>query len=482
MATKKTTKPKASAYTKQIATRMDVVSFARLLATSLGNDRWFTEDLIKSTFKQSGPAGTVKKDTSKATKIPNLESDNKVMDSLLSIHDLLKKNYDDKLKSDEKKNQFRVEQSIERKKQNDDFINALGGIGGSTTTVVNNNTATKVKDDSDMGLLGELLESGKMLIDIAKFFMATPLGLGLLLGLSAMYMLYKDKNAEATTKGILNAGDISSGGTSIQEARSDEVNSRKAVVLREAHKKGIIKASWYEFAKQGKEENEYLKSIGFDDKTGLTQKDRDNGFNAVDEDGNPYLSKSRAKEMAKATSTDVVATPMAESAASAPASSSSSPVASAPASPSRSPAASAPASSSSSPVASAPASPSSSPAASAPASSSSSPVASAPASPSSSPAASVPAESSLSPSESVISEPATVPAQMSSPNITQKLDVVNNENLEMKLPQEPSDKGMMITNNEKTKGQKGSTKVALPSVRNSEETFQRMILNSTRVV
>ena len=83
MATKKTTRPKAAAYTKQIATRMDVVTFARLLATSLGNDRWFTEDVIKSAFKQSGPAGTVKKDTSKATKIPYLESDNKVMDSLL---------------------------------------------------------------------------------------------------------------------------------------------------------------------------------------------------------------------------------------------------------------------------------------------------------------------------------------------------------------------------------------------------------------
>jgi len=423
MATKKTTKPKASAYTKQLATRMDVVAFGRLLASSLGNDRWFTEDVIKSTFNQSGPAGTVKKDSAKATKIPNLESDSKVIESLLSIQSLLKKNYDDKLKSDEKKNQFRVEQNVERKKQNDDFIKALQGAGG-TSTVINNTTATKVKDDSENGLLGELLESGRMLIDIAKFFLATPLGLGLLLGLSTMYMLYKDKDAEGTTKGILNAGDISSGGTSIQEARSDEVNSRKAVVLREAHKKGIIKASWYEFDKQGKEEKEYLTSIGFDDKTGLTQKDRDNGFNAVDEDGNPYRSETRAKEMAKAVSPDVAAAPTAEPAVSAPA----------------------------------------------------------PASPSGSPAASVPAEASLSKGESVVSAPATMPAQVSSPNVTQKLDVVNNENLEMKLPQAPSDRGMMVTNNEKTQGQKGSTKTALPFVRNNEETFQRMILNSTRVV
>ena len=421
MATKKTTKPKASGYTKQIATRMDVVAFARLLATSLGNDRWFTEDVIKNTFNQSGPAGTVKKDSPKATKIPNLESDSKVMDSLLSIHDLLKKNYDDKLKSDEKKNQFRVEQSIERKKQNDDFIKALGGIGGGTT-VVNNTTATKVNDEGGDSLLGDLLGMGKTLLNIAKFFTG-PIGLALLAGTLTMAMLFRDEHPEETNKGIQNAGQTDGGlGSAIQEVRSDEVASRKAVVLREAHKKGIIKASWYEFDKQGKEEKEYLTSIGFDDKTGLTQKDRDNGFNAVDEDGNPYRSETRAKEMAKATSTDVTATPTSE------------------------------------------------------------PAASAPASPSSSPAASVPAESSLSKGESVVSTPAAMPAQMSSPNVAQKLDVVNNENLDIKLPQAPSDRGMIVTNNEKTQGQKGSTKSALPFVRNDEETFQRMILNSTRVV
>lgn len=422
MATKKTTKPKASGYTKQIATRMDVVAFARLLATSLGNDRWFTEDVIKSTFNQSGSSGNTIKNASKATKIPNLESDGKVMSSLSGIYDLLKKNYEDKLKSSEKKNQFMVEQSIERKKQNDDFIKALKSANGSST-IVNTDTATKVNDEGGDGLLGDLLGVAKMLISIGRFFMATPLGLGLLLGLSTMYMLFNDKDAEGTTKGILNAGQTDGGiGAAIQEVRSDEVASRKAVLLRDAYKNKLIKAGVFEFKKQGVEEKAYLTSIGFDDKTGLTQKDRDNGFNAVDEDGIPYRSETRAKEMAKATSTDVAATPTAE------------------------------------------------------------PAASAPASPSSSPAASVPAESSLSKGESVVSTPAAMPAQISSPNVAQKLDVVNNENLDIKLPQAPSDRGMIVTNNEKTQGQKGSTKSALPFVRNDEETFQRMILNSTRVV
>jgi hypothetical protein len=422
MATKKTTKPKASAYTKQIATRMDVVAFARLLTSSLGNDRWFTEDVIKNTFKQSGPAATAKKDTTKATKIPNLESDSKVMESLMSIHNLLKKNYEDKLKSDEKKNQFREEQSIERKKQNDEFLKALGNAGGGATTVVNNTTATKINDDSgDDGLLGDLLGVAKMLISIGKFFMATPLGLGLLLGLATMYMLFNDKDAEGTNKGILNAGQTDGGiGAAIQEVRSDEVASRKAVLLREAYKNKTIKAGMFDFKKQGVEEKAYLASIGFDDKTGLTQKDRDNGFNAVDEDGIPYRSETRAKQMAKAESPAVAESPTAE-----------------PAKPS-------------------PTSPSGS-------SSSSSPAA------------------SLSPGESVVSSP-SASAVESIPKVNQVFNTVQKENLDANIPESKEDPTSIINNNSVKSYAEGKGKIPMPSVRNQEPTFQSMILSSTRVV
>lgn len=431
MATKKTNKPKASNYTKQIATRMDVIFFAKLLAASLGNDRWLTENVIKDTFSKSGPEGTIKKDTvKKATKIPKLESEDKMINSLMSIHDLLKKNYDDKLKANEKKNQFMVEQSIERKKQNEEFIKALQSANGSSTIV--NTTATKINDDNSGGLLGDLLGVGKMLVDIGKFFMTTPLGLGLLLGLSTLYALWKDEHADETNKGIQNAGQTDGGlGSAIQESRADEVSSRKAVILREAHKNGIIKASWPDFKKQGQEEKDYLKSIGFDEKTGLTQKDRDNGYNAVDENGNPYFSKSRATETKQETNTEV-----------APASTSSP----------------------------------------APQSSNSELESLPTPTPSPSATSAAPTSTSLSSGESVVNAPPSAPAQIPSPNVSQKLDVVNDENLEMKLPQAPSDRGMIITNNEKTKGQKGSNRVPLPSVRNAEETFQRMILNSTRVV
>jgi hypothetical protein len=64
----------------------------------------------------------------------------------------------------------------------------------------------------------------------------------------------------------------------------------------------------------------------------------------------------------------------------------------------------------------------------------------------------------------------------------QKFNAVNSENLEMKLPQQPSDRGTTVTNIQKTQQRGGSSNLPIPGVRNDEPTFQRMILNSTRVV
>ena len=401
MATKKTTKPKASAYTKQLATRMDVVAFARLLATSLGNDRWFTEDIIENTFNQSGPAGTVKKDAPKATKIPNLESDSKVMESLLSIQNLLKKNYDDKLRSDEKKNQFRVEQSVERKKQNDDFIKALGNAGG-TSNIVNNTTATKVNDDSVdddvLGLFGlkSLGQTALKALGMLGAFAVGPVGLALLTAAAAGslgYFLYKvftdesgyeDPNSDLS-KGLKQAESV--GGLA---GVKDEMEKRKSLP---EYEKTMAEIKDYE---KNYNEGEKLNDLQLD---GFTKRGGDS-LEAVKD-----YKKQRDKPLTKTpTATPEIPETQVNS----------------------------------------------------------------------EPVASAAADAAV--------EPATMPAQISSPNVSQKLDVVNDENLEMKLPQAPSDKGMMITNNEKTQSKKGSTKVALPSVRNAEETFQRMILNSTRVV
>jgi hypothetical protein len=409
MATKKTTKPKASAYTKQLATRMDVVTFARLLASSLGNDRWFTEDIIKNTFNQSGSAGTVKKDDPKATKIPNLESDSKVMDSLLSIQNLLKKNYEDKLRSDEKKNQFRVEQSVERKKQNDDFIKALNNAGRGTTNIVNNTTATKVDDDTgvdtvlDVFGLKSLGQTALKGLGMLGAFAVGPVGLALLTAAAAgslgyfLYKVFTDKSGyedpdSELSKGLKQAESV--GG--LAGVKDEEDRIRK---LPEYEKTKTEIANYEKNYNEGEQLNDaQLK--------GYSQRGPE-AARAVQD-----YKKQRDKRL----TTIPTATPETPEM----------------------------------PV-------------------NSEPVAS--------------AEPAAMPAEPVASaEPAAMPEQISSPNVAQKLDVVNSENLEMKLPQEPSDKGMIVTNNEKTQSKKGSTKVALPSVRNAEETFQRMILNSTRVV
>lgn len=74
--------------------------------------------------------------------------------------------------------------------------------------------------------------------------------------------------------------------------------------------------------------------------------------------------------------------------------------------------------------------------------------------------------------------------QMSNPKTTSKLNAVTSENLELNLPSTPeSVTTAQITNNtniSSTKSQK--PKGTIPSVRNMEDSFQRMLLSSLRVV
>jgi hypothetical protein len=86
-------------------------------------------------------------------------------------------------------------------------------------------------------------------------------------------MASKESHAEASK--VQGAADLSTEGKAITEAADDEVASKRATLLRQAHKEGAIKASWYEVGKQGKEEEDYLKSVGFDTKTGTTTKERE---------------------------------------------------------------------------------------------------------------------------------------------------------------------------------------------------------------
>lgn len=76
----------------------------------------------------------------------------------------------------------------------------------------------------------------------------------------------------------------------------------------------------------------------------------------------------------------------------------------------------------------------------------------------------------------------TAASQVESPNMGTTLQGVQTQNLDMKVVQSTEDPAIEVSNSVKVNTGSTETKVPLPSVRNLEETFQRMILYSTRVV
>ena len=71
---------------------------------------------------------------------------------------------------------------------------------------------------------------------------------------------------------------------------------------------------------------------------------------------------------------------------------------------------------------------------------------------------------------------------MESPNMGSQLQSVQSQNLDMKIPESTEDPSISVNNIVKTSTSSSETKKRLPAVRNLEETFKRMIYNSTRVV
>jgi len=74
------------------------------------------------------------------------------------------------------------------------------------------------------------------------------------------------------------------------------------------------------------------------------------------------------------------------------------------------------------------------------------------------------------------------PAAVESPNVGSALQSVQSQNLDMKIPVSSEDPSVAISNTTKVSNTSTKEKKNLPAVRNMEETFQRMILYSTRVV
>ena len=87
-----------------------------------------------------------------------------------------------------------------------------------------------------------------------------------------------------------------------------------------------------------------------------------------------------------------------------------------------------------------------------------------------------PSAGGSTPPSPVSEAPATAPAA------SQKLNQVQNENLDLSIPQSKTDPATVVNNNSIKSYNKTGTKIPMPSVRNQEPTFANMILYSTRVV
>jgi len=447
MATKKTNKPKVSDFTKQIATRMDVVSFARLLAQTLGNDRWFTDDVIKKTFKQSGaPANKLAKDTSKATKIPIIKSEDKVMSSLMAIHNLLKNSYEDKLKTLEKENQFKEEHDLEKKKQNDELLEAIEELKG----MGNAPTATKLKDENNnpnllgdmLGVLSDLKSVAGILFKVGRFFLFNPIGIALLgaVSLAALIKLGLDELNNKTPN--MKALSPEEAANALKGSDRDiEKLGYTRKQLEDIVKNGKKNAQDILAMPEGPEKEKALLAMGGKSKVEAIAKDEKTyeipppaptGQGMADKvtPKAEYVKNARKNKAAAAEywdknfgpyynedGTKKTATPASSGEPTAPA-------------------------------------------------------------PTTTPAS---GGESTSPAPAPAT-PMAAPMSGGETSTGQKFNAVNSENLEMKLPQKPSDVGATINNMQKNMSEGASATIPLPGVRNAEPTFQRMILNSLRVV
>jgi hypothetical protein len=87
-----------------------------------------------------------------------------------------------------------------------------------------------------------------------------------------------------------------------------------------------------------------------------------------------------------------------------------------------------------------------------------------------------PATPSATPESSAIESPAAAPI------MSERLGAVQNENLDLSIPESVPDPTTVVNNNSVKSYEKTGDKIPMPAVRNTEPTFQDMILYSTRVV
>jgi len=239
------------------------------------------------------------KNTDTASKIKPLEKGNEFNDVLMRIYSLMASVNDANTLRREEANQFAEENSIEKARRHKELMEAISGkrYTGDAKKI----TATKVAENAESSLLDDLLaafglgSSGMTILKSLGTFLVSPLGLALVGGTLTVGLLYKllknDPNPEQTTQMIQDAGSPDAAvGREIMDVTENTpenaIQRKKMNILagRPSDKKSMV--PW----KDSKLQEDYLKTIGWDEKTGTIKAERDTGVKSISVEGKPVSS------------------------------------------------------------------------------------------------------------------------------------------------------------------------------------------------
>jgi len=273
-----------------------------------------------------GGYGRKRKSLSKKTNIGQIDngglsggSDPRVIGVLSEMYSFMQKTHEKSRIQSELEESIKQEQLDEDEIRHDKLVKAIksfvkvkklsdpskpseeGGLFDWITNMI-----TKIKDEI-MKIIDDIM---KIIKPISNFlssalftalrgaswligFLGTPFALATALGLGTLWKLYNDKNPEETNKNLQNAlGGSEVQGKVIMEAQENtsNVDRRKENILadRPLSKKSILNP-----IKDVELKKKYLEDIGWDNNTGLTQKERDQGFTGIDEKGIPVKTVSK---------------------------------------------------------------------------------------------------------------------------------------------------------------------------------------------
>jgi hypothetical protein len=274
------------------------------------------DSVNKKTTKLSALIEKNKSDKKESNKFE--KSNNKIITILTNMLDFMKLTYEEDKLAREQQNNFSEEQKAENDRRDKQLLEALKGKKKPTAEKIddkdNRSFLEKILDAMSsilsplktfMSAIGTLFSTlskiftsvtkfistfGRILFTVGRFFLMNPVGIALLLGVAATAALFtllvNDKNPEETSKMIGNAANpdaaMAEAIMKTTEATDENAISAKKTNLladRPSDKKSLL------FWKDSDLQKAYLQEIGWDEKTGTTKKERDAGAIKIDADG-----------------------------------------------------------------------------------------------------------------------------------------------------------------------------------------------------